>query len=239
MAGVQKGGDYSANTAIIPLGGRSGKSLRPRSIINAISEIQQYFVIESQGQEIPAEFLTLEGSLDLFKVGMRSGFNEGLLIVLLFPVFSFYLLPFVLDPTDLAMKIMFEMVPYLALVINTLLCIYLSRYYVGTITRRAINSLFVGRGMMLILKGFLIYLFYQVVFRLSTPENVWAVAQKFGDPEKLYYGYLTILPQLIPVATETAIFMGIAAVVPYGAAYVLDVLRQRRIKRNRQVIGKS
>ena len=92
--------DYSTNTTIIPLGG-SG-SYRPRNIISAISEIQQFYVIESQGQNIPSEFLTLEGSLDLFKIGMRSGFNEGLFIVLLFPVFSFYLLPFVRNPASLS-----------------------------------------------------------------------------------------------------------------------------------------
>lgn len=228
-------GDYRTNTTIIPLG-ESGRGYRPRNIISAISEIQQFYVIESQGQNIPSEFLTLEGSLDLFKIGMRSGFNEGLFIMLLFPVFSFYLLPFVIDTSDLLVRVMVSLVPYLALVINTFLCIYIGRYYVGNITRRAINSLFIGRGMILLLKGFLIYVLYQLLFRLSTPEYVWAAAQKFSNPERVYYGYLSILPQLVPLATETAIGMCFAAVGPYITAYLLDRWRQRKARKNLEKI---
>jgi len=223
-------GDYGTNTTIIPLGDSGG--YRPRNIISAISEIQQFYVIESQGQDIPAEFLTLEGSLDLFKIGMRSGFSEGLFIILLFPVISFYLLPFVFDTSDQFVKSMVAMVPYLALVINTILCVYIGQYYVGNITRRAINSLFIGRGVVLLLKGFLIYVVYQILFRLSTPEHVWAVAQKFSNPQKIYYGYLEILPRLVPLATETALGMCFAAILPYLAAYLLDRWRQYKTKRN-------
>ncbi|MBM9514251.1 hypothetical protein [Desulfogranum marinum] len=227
-------GDYSTNTTIIPLGGSGG--YRPRNIISAISEIQQFHVIESQGQDIPADFLTLEGSLDLFRIGMRSGFNEGLFIILLFPVFSFYLLPFVLDTSDPFVKAMVTLVPYLALVINTFLCVYISRYYVGNITRRAINSLFIGRGVILLLKGFLIYVFYQILFKLSTPGYVWAVAQKFSNPEKMYYGYMAIVPRLVPLATEIAIGMCLAAIAPYIVAYLLDRWRQRKAQQNMKKI---
>ncbi len=223
-------GDYSPSATIIPLEG--GNGFRPRTLISAISEIQQFFVIESQGQTIPAEFLTLEGSLDLFRIGMRSGFTEGLLVIMLFPVFSLYILPFVLQTSDLVVRLTVALVPYLALSVNTLICVYISRYYVGNITRRAINSLFLGRGTMLFLKGFLIYVFYQVVFRLSTPEYVGQVAQLFAHPEKIYSGYFSILPQLIPLATETAICMCFAAVSPYLVAYLLDHFRQYRTRSN-------
>jgi len=222
--------DYSTNTTIIPLGGSGG--YKPRNIISAISEIQQFYVIESQGQNIPSEFLTLEGSLDLFKIGMRSGFNEGLFIVLLFPVFSFYLLPFVLETSDPFAKGMVTQVPYLPLIINTVLCVYIGRYYVGNITRRAINSLFIGRGMVLLLKGFLIYVIYQIVFKLSTPEYIWAIAQRFSQPEKIYQGYVKILPELVPLATETAVGMCFAAILPYIVSYALDKWRLYRAKKN-------
>ena len=75
-------------------------------------------------------------------------------------------------------------------------------------------------------------MFYQVLFRLSTPEYVWAVAQKFGDPERLYYGYLSIVPKIVPLATEIAVSMCFAAILPYTAAYFLDRWRQHKTKRN-------
>jgi hypothetical protein len=127
---------------------------------------------------------------------------------------------------------MVTLVPYLPLVINTVLCIYIGRYYVGNITRRAINSLFIGRGMMLLLKGFLIYVLYQIIFKLSTSEYVWAVAQKFSNPEKIYHGYMKILPKLVPLATEIAVGMCFAAIIPYITAYLLDQWRQHKVRKN-------
>jgi len=116
----QKAGDYSPNATIITTGNGGGIP-RPKNIINAISDIQQFYVIEQQGQDIPAEFLTLEGSLDFFCIGIKSGLNEGVFLLLLFPVFSFYLLPFVLKSPDSSTNMIFGSVPYLQVLINTLL----------------------------------------------------------------------------------------------------------------------
>ena len=233
----QNSGDYSPNATIITTGG-GGRISRPKTIINAISEIQQFYVIEKQGQDIPAEFLTLEGSLDFFRIGIKSGLNEGLFLVLLFPVFSFYLLPFVLHSPDPGTKILFGSVPYLPILINTLLCSYISRYYIGNITRKAINSLFAGRAMILVAKGFLVYVSYLILYQMSTPERVWSVASYFNEnAEKIYYGYLETLPHLVPLATRCAIFILIAAIVPYGSVYLLDMWHKYKIKRNNRLIN--
>ncbi|MGB3222887.1 MAG: hypothetical protein WBB23_08810 [Desulforhopalus sp.] len=233
----QKSGDYSPNATIITTGG-VGVAPRPRNLISAISEIQQFYVIEKQGQNIPAEFLTLEGSLDFFRIGFKSGFNEGVFLVLLFPVFSFYLLPYVLPPPDSGTKVLFGSVPYLPVMINTLLCSYISRYYIGNITRKAVNSLFAGRAIILVTKGFLVYVFYLVLYEMSTPKRVWSVASHFkGNAETLYYGYLKSLPHLVPLATRCAVFILIAAIVPYGSVYLLDLWHKYKIKRNARLIN--
>jgi len=233
----QNSGDYSPNATIITTGS-GGRTPRPKTIINAISEIQQFYVIEKQGQDIPAEFLTLEGSLDFFRIGIKSGLNEGLFLILLFPVFSFYLLPFVLHSPDPGTKILFGSVPYLPILINTLLCSYISRYYIGNITRKAINSLFAGRAMILIAKGFLVYVSYLILYQMSTPERVWSVANYFNEnAEKIYYGYLETLPHLVPLATRCAIFILIAAIVPYGSVYLLDMWHKYKIRRNNRLIN--
>ena len=233
----QNNSDYSPNATIITTG-NSGGAPRPRNIINAISEIQQFYVIEKQGQNIPAEFLTLEGSLDFFRIGIKSGLNEGLFLVLLFPVFSFYLLPFVLHSPDSGTKLLFGSVPYLPVLINTLLCSYISRYYIGNITRKAVNSLFAGRAMILVAKGFFVYVFYLVLYQMSTPERVWSVATYFKDnAEMFYYGYLETLPHLVPLATRCAVYILIAAIVPYGSVYLLDTYNKYKVKRNSRLIN--
>ena len=228
--------DYSPNATIITNTGGGG-NIRPRGLISAISEIQQFYVIEGQGQEIPAEFLTLEGSLDFFRIGATSGFKEGLFLILLFPVFSFYLLPFVFNISDSFLTIVLKSVPYFPLIINTFLCIYISRYYVGNLTRKAVNSLFVGRATLLVAKAGIIYIAYYMLFKLSTPKNVWAVAQHFNNPKKIYYDYLEILPNMMPVVIHCSIIIMVSAVIPYGSVYILDHWRRYKVKKNQQIIG--
>ena len=216
----------------------SGRIYRPRNLLNAISEVQQFFVIESKGQDIPGEFLTLEHTLDFFKIGVKSGFHEGFALVLLFPVFHFYLFPFVFQKLDFVSHILFGSIPYLVLMVNTAMCCYISRYYVGNITRKAINSLLMGRAMSLLLKAFLLYVLYLVLFRLSTPENIWKLAMQFGSrAEEIYNGFFEIKPHLMPVATESSILMVVAAVFPYGSVYLLDLWRRYKIKRNAKIIS--
>ncbi|MEA2114558.1 MAG: hypothetical protein U9P36_04130 [Thermodesulfobacteriota bacterium] len=216
----------------------SGRIYRPRNLLNAISEVQQFFVIESKGQDIPGEFLTLEHTLDFFKIGIKSGFHEGFALVLLFPVFHFYLFPFVFQKLDFVSHILFGSIPYLVLMVNTAMCCYISRYYVGNITRKAINSLLMGRAMSLLLKAFLLYVLYLVLYRLSTPENIWKLAMQFGSrAEEIYNGFFEIKPHLMPVATESSVLMVVAAIFPYGSVYLLDLWRRYRIKRNAKIIS--
>ena len=216
----------------------SGRIYRPRNLLNAISEVQQFYVIESKGQDIPGEFLTLEHTLDFFKIGVKSGFHEGFALIILFPVFHFYLFPFVFHKLDVLGHILFGTIPYLVLIVNTGMCCYISRYYVGNITRKAINSLLMGRAMSLLLKAFFIYVLYLVLYRLSTPENIWKLALQFGSrAEKIYSGFFDVKPHLMPVATESSILMVAAAIIPYGSVYLLDLWRRYRIKRNAKIIS--
>lgn len=216
----------------------AGRIYKPKNLLNAISEIQQFYVIESKGQNIPAEFLTLERTLDFFKIGMASGFQEGIALALLFPVFHFYLLPFVFQRLDLFSQMLFGCIPYLPLIINTVMCSYISRYYVGNITRKAINSLLMGRALSLMLKAFLIYVLYLILYRISSPENIWRLARQLGvNATKIYYGFFEIKPHLLPVATKSAALIGVAAILPYGSVYCLDLWHRYRFRRNAKSIS--
>ena len=211
----------------------SGGEWKPKSIIDAISEIQQFYVIESKGQNIPVEFLTLEGTLGFFKMGMGSGFSEAVFVFFLFPVFEFYLIPFVFHTPITSMKILLNAVPFALLIGNTSLCFYVSRYYVGTLTRKAINSLFLGRASILFMKSLLMYTLYFCAAKLATPERVWMLARYFNqNAESFYYGVLSILPHVIPAAIMCSIAMLLSAFLPYGSAYFLDRGRRRKLHKN-------
>jgi hypothetical protein len=62
-----RGSSYSPNATFINTDTR--QYVKPRSIINVISEIQHYCMAEKMGKDLPAEYLTLENSLGFFGVG--------------------------------------------------------------------------------------------------------------------------------------------------------------------------
>ena len=214
----------------------SGGEWKPKSIIDAISEIQQFYVIESKGQDIPIEFLTLEGTLSFFGIGMRSGFSESIFIFLLFPLFQFYLIPFYFHGSGQGAVLMAS-IPFMLLFVNTGMCFYVSRCYIGTLTRKAINSFFLGRSLVIVLKSLLIYGLYFIAAspQILTPERVWGIA-KYFNPEmadKFFYGFeVKVLPHIMPAAKVCSISMLAAAVLPYGTAYLLDWRRQKKQKGN-------
>lgn len=59
---------------------------KPAGLIDAISEIQQYYIIEKTGQDIPPEFLTIRGVMTFFTVGFKNGFIEGIILGLFLPI---------------------------------------------------------------------------------------------------------------------------------------------------------
>jgi len=238
MAREREAKGTDTNAQIITTDG--GRIYKPVNLISAISEIQQFYVIESKGQikKIPSEFLTLERTIDFFKIGLKSGFNEGLALILLFPVFHFYLFPFVFLHLDWFSHLLFGCIPYLPLFINSIICSYISRYFVGNITRKAINALLTGRALSLLLKAFLVYVIYLVLFRLGTPENIGRLAGQFGSKaQQIYSGFFAVKPHLVPLATKSSLLMVLAAVFPYGSVYLLDCWHRYRIKRNMRRIS--
>ena len=236
---VGRGGSYSPNATFINTDNR--QYVKPRTIINVISDIQHYCMAEKLGKDLPAEYLTLENSLGFFGVGAKSGLTEGLFLLLLLPAVDFYLVPFVLKSPSLLLKTMIGSFPFLPVIANTLLCAYISQYFVGIVTRKAINAFFTGRMLVLVAKSFMIYVFYTLLIGLSTPERVWQVAQYSAkNAEAIYYGYMTMLPNMMPIATRCSLLVMVAAILPYGIVFLMDMWRRSKIKRNHaRITGKS
>lgn len=221
---------------VVPMGNE--RSDKPSTLITAISSIQHYYVIEQGGNEIPGEFLTIEGTIEYFKIGAKSGFSEGLMFFFIYPLMEFYVIPFVLKDPSHFMVMSFRSLPFFMIAFNTLLCGYISKFYIGKITRKAINSLFTGRALSLFLKGSLIWVLYYFVFHIGKPEIVWSVAERFGDKaEKIYYGYYNIRPIIMDTANRSFTWLVVAAFGPYGIVYLRDLARRHRIKKNQESIS--
>ena len=211
-----------------------GGEWKPKNLIDAISEIQQFFVMEKEGQSISPEFLTLEGTIGFFKTGMKTGFNEAIFIFLLFPIFWFYLTPFTFHSGWLGDALL-DGIPFVLLIVNTIMCLYMGRYHIGTLTRRAIHSVYFGRTIILVIMSFVLYVLYFCAANLAKPVRVWSLVTGFTYNEEMaksmYYGAEKVLPYVIPSAMVCSLLMLMGGLLPYGAVFLLD--RKRRKKKDK------
>lgn len=214
-------------------GSGSSSYEKPKNLVNALSEIQRYYVIESRSDNIPKEYFTLEQLLDFFKVGFKSGILEGLFFITLlpflqtiYPSFKFFFLGQNINEKE---HLFFTFGSFVPIIITTLFMIYISKYYEGALTKRAIFSLLNGRSATFILKGVGIYYLLHHIQNISLKDpNIiyswidftqWVVnifAQSNITTEMVYkYYYKFVIPALGDTANEIFFSMLLFAFFPY------------------------
>ena len=239
---VGNSGDTSTGM-IIPVGQSQGTTSRifPH-ILDAISQIQQFYVIEASGQEIPDDFLTIRGKLNFFNVGFGAGFLEALVFAL---IMSLILIISSDDGTRQAIARYFPLINsnlflwvinLLPVIISGGLCSYLSRNYIGKITRKAIDSLLLGRVFSMILKGLVLCFFMIWISNCINPHSAWTFSEwmslkKYHVAIRIYYILLSIKPLLIERAYELLAVFGLAVIMPF--LFIWGVALIRRIKASR------
>ena len=195
----------------------------PRNLIDAISEIQQYHIIERTGQDIPSDFLTMRGMLTFFLVGFRSGFWEGAFLGLLLPL-AWGVWEEVIPAFGGAAGLFGKCLVFLfgfgiSLMMTVILGGILARYYGGNLTRKAVNSLVWGRTLSLVAKGLLIFLAFNLIVFLCSQKNVFHLSQaagKFvGDPASLYYGIMGMKEPLRKSAATQLALSPVLSLIPF------------------------
>lgn len=77
-------GSGGNSETIVPVG-QFGE-LKPKGLIDVISEIEWYHAAEARGGGIPENFFTTRNKLDFFEVGFKGSFLSGLISALLAPI---------------------------------------------------------------------------------------------------------------------------------------------------------
>ncbi len=230
---------------IIPISGGGNTSRSVHGLLGAISHIQQWYVIESLGQDIPDEFLTLEGQLGYFNCGFGSGFIEGLT----FAVITALLMPIIADAgVAQAAASVFPLIQYktflygvncFPILIFCAICCYLSKYRIGKLTKKAVDNLLVGRLFAMVLKGVLIFVGFIMLSNAITPQRAYHVAKFLTSFHKEYLAvvYRVIMnmkPTLITTAYDVAFIFAIATMVPFCTIWLVSVYRSYNKKRVEQ-----
>jgi hypothetical protein len=149
---------------------------KPKGLLDAISEIQQYYVVERGGSTIPADFLTTKGKLGFFEVGFKGAFLSGLVGALftpfaigvvekLIPIFGSRE-PSYFDQA-FALMIAVSFSAGYAIMLSTV-----SRCYIGEISKAAIKNLVGGFAAGAMLKALLAFLLFHFLYLFLTPDRL-------------------------------------------------------------------
>jgi len=241
-------GDASSGM-IIPVdqsGGGSTSRIFPH-ILDAISQIQQFYVIEISGQEIPDDFLTIRGKLNFFNVGFGAGFLEALL----FALFMSIIMVLVSDETTreaisryfplIENNIFLWSVNLLPVLISGGLCCYLSRCYVGRITRKAIDSLLIGRVSSMVLKGLVLFFLMIWFSNHINTHSAWTFARwvslhKYHLATRIYYILMSMKPIMIKRAFELLGIFGLAVIMPFLTIWGVSWIRKIKAVRGHSLM---
>lgn len=218
---------------------------RPKNLINALSEIQRYYVLESRNEDMPKEYFTLEQIFDFIKVGFKSGILEGLLFIVLlpflqtiYPSFKFFFLAAKINDQE---QLFFTLGSYVAILLSTLFMIYLSKYCKGELTRRALFALMNGRSLAFLIKGVgIYYLLHYIQNRvLKDPDAIYSwmdfiqwildfFTRSSITTDAVYlYCYRFIIPALGDTANEILFSMMVFAFFPYLTLFYRDYAQKR------------
>ena len=233
-------GNPTPGGEIIPAGDcRSSTQSILGNLIDAISQIQQFAVIERSGQDIPDDFLTLRGKLNFFNMGFGNGFVEGVvfafLTTLTLPIMSDDQLKYGVEHYFplVRSKLFLWSLTCAPILIAGGLCCYLSKYRIGILSKNAVDSLLIGRLFSLAIKGILIFVTLIFISNHLTPESAWKAAyaislHKERIAEIIYRIIWNVQPHLIPTAYRTLLIFFIATMTPFFSIWLVSFFRKIR-----------
>jgi hypothetical protein len=250
------GGGGGRTTVVDSGDGSSIHYITPRGIIDAVEEIQRLYVFESNADEsIPYDFFTFKQVLDFAWVGFRGAIVESLLFFLIFPlaltVYPAAKVYFMGTPPTIGDYILPFVLSYSTIIIMTIYVMSAARYYkAGTVTRKAIHSLFTGRSIAFIMKAFLgwwlltllyiysykdPYVFWSLSEALARFWNIFLADEAAINGEILYvFWFQAVAPALRNTANDIFATMLILAAIPFCTLFAYGGFRYKAIRTNRK-----
>ncbi len=233
---MDKGGDEHL---IFP---GDGESTKPRSLIHALSEIEQFSVAE-MNSEIPEGAMTVATGLSFFEVGIKSGLLNGLVTVIMTPLMmaaGAKLIPIFGDKDPTLFDRLFSVALSVSFSICYALFIFtiLSRSYIGNVTRKATNNLVAGLSSGIISKAILSYLiFHFLQIKILTQENIVTIIKKLQDiPFLSRYDYNALyqwMTDFSKVFVPSAYFVIVISMIFTSIVVSAVIIGMRRTKRRR------
>lgn len=152
-------------------------AVRPKSLLEALAEIEQYSVAEQEGSEIPKEYFTIQNKIEFWEVGFKGAFVSGLVSAMLMP-FAISVVEKTIPVFGDEVLTVFDQVWVFVLALSfslgyAVLIAQAGKYYKGTITKQMVHNLYHGMVIGGALKALIAFiLFHTFYFAVVTPKNV-------------------------------------------------------------------
>ena len=177
---------------------------RPNTLTEAYSEIQKLWGIEQGGGKVYKEYLTLSDFTGFANIGIQSAVKDTILFIILSLTSSiaFYFLEgyYLQDRTTEFLFFKLNGHPYywisqtvslFRLFGSTIICVMMGRYYIGNITRRAIQGVWIARYSYLFFCAFLCVYVLGLLFNHVLSEPLIMKMATFMAKTKYSYGSIT------------------------------------------------
>ncbi len=211
---------------------------KPKGLVDALSEIQQYYVVERSGSPIPEDFFTIGGKLAFFEVGFRAAFVSGMVSALLTP-FAFGVVERYIPIFGTYEPSLFDraFALILALSFSVGYAIFISMvggYYIGNLPRLAIRNLLAGFFTGAVLKMVIVFILFHTVYFYFLDgkflsRNLLKLHPfiKYQSLEKIY----NFLMEFKPVFLTSSYFVIVTTVLMIGIPLVTILVVSRRTRR--------
>lgn len=228
-------GDRSSSN-VTPVG--LSVSARPKSFIDVVSIIEGYFLAEKGGNDLPDNLLTLKGKIIISEVGFKGAAISGIISILLtpfcvgvlqkyIPIFGSY--EFTLFDEIFAMALTVSFALGYGLIIATI-----GKYYVGNLSRRAINWLMMGLTGACALKVVIAFVLYNMIYVLVLdPDRTARFLMKFHP--QISYNALNkayiILMEFKPILLTSTNFVVLTTFLMIAVPWVCILYSSRKTKK--------
>ena len=221
-----KDGDKSNDITPIGVGG----SIRPKSFIDVVSIVQNYFLAEKKGNDLPENLLTLKGKIVISEVGFKGAFISGLISILLTPFFVgviercvpiFGSYEFTLFDQAFAVALALSFAMGYSLILASV-----GRYYIGKLSKRAINWLMAGLTVAGVLKLTIAFVFYNTLYASVLDEGrvarflLWFYPQvSYSTLNRIYRFLMGVKPVLLTSASFVVLTTFLMITIPWVFIY--------------------
>jgi len=213
-------------------------SVRPKSFLDVVSIIENYYLAEKDGNQLPDNLFTFKGRIMVSEVGFKGAAISAIISIFLAPFFIAVVEKYV--PIFGSSKFtLFDQFFALVLAVSfslgySLIIASVGRYYIGNLPRKSTNWLMLGLTTAGILKIVVAFVLYNSVYVLVLDEarvtKILVSLQRYLSYETLNKVY-TILMGIKPLLLTSANFIILSSLLMITVPWLFIYLASRKTKK--------